>query len=66
MSKEIKKLVLVVLSPETRVVKERWTFDVVLMEPEITADEGSVCVPPFLLFPITSLPSWNTNPHSIH
>lgn len=46
LSKEIKKLVLVVLDAESRVVKERWAFDIVLMEPEITEDSGSVPAKP--------------------
>lgn len=51
LSKDIKKLVLVVLSAESRVVRERWEFDVVLMEPEVTEEEGSVCVLTFISFP---------------
>lgn len=43
LSKDIKKLVLVVLSAESRVVRERWEFDVVLMEPEVTEEGGAQC-----------------------
>lgn len=46
LSKEIKKLVLVVLSAESRIVRERWEFEVVLLEPEGAAEDGSVCVSP--------------------
>ncbi|KAF8317365.1 spindle assembly checkpoint protein [Clavulina sp. PMI_390] len=46
MSKEIKKLVLIVMSAETRVVRERWIFDIVLMEPEISAEDESVPAKP--------------------
>lgn len=35
---------LVVLSAESRVVRERWEFDIVLMESEVTAEDGSVYV----------------------
>jgi len=42
LTKNIKKLVLVVLSAESRVVRERWEFDIVLMEPEIKAEDESV------------------------
>jgi len=44
LTKNIKKLVLVVLSAESRVVRERWEFDIILMEPEIKAEDGSVYV----------------------
>jgi hypothetical protein len=44
MSKNINKLVLVVLSADTRVVRERWEFDIQIMEPEASED-GSMCVP---------------------
>ena len=44
LTNNIKKLVLVVLSAESRVVRERWEFDIVLMEPEINAEDGSVYV----------------------
>ena len=43
LTKNIKKLVLIVLSSESRVVRGRWEFDIVLMEPEINAEDGSVC-----------------------
>lgn len=46
LSKEIKKLVLVVLSAESRIVRERWEFEVVLLEPEGLSEDGSVYVFP--------------------
>ena len=38
MNKKINKLVLVVLSAETRVVLERWEFDIHITQPEIGED----------------------------
>jgi len=38
MSKNINKLVLVVLSAETRVVRERWEFDIKILQPDTTED----------------------------
>ncbi len=38
MDKKISKLVLVVLSAETRVVLERWEFDIRIIHPEIGED----------------------------